>query len=293
MATAQRTPDVEETLAWEAEQRPRAGWAAVLAGVLILAGPILRGSGTGGQPSAPFVESLKRAFEGQPDRESLRVALFEFLDDKSVLLIASSVVSAVGFLALIAALGYLYRATVARRPVLPRAALILALAGPALAGVALVVFQLALSARVSDFLAGDKSVASANDIGDSGVLTAAQILQTVGTLATAFALVLLALNAMRAGLLTRFMGILGIIAGAALVLLPQNPVLSFWLVALGFLILGRWPSGVPRAWETGREEPWPTAQQVREARDAGPPVDAGPPPDAPHVASKKKKRKRR
>ena len=36
---------------------------------------------------------------------------------------------------------------------------------------------------------------------------------TLGTLATAFAIVITALNAMRVGLLTRFMGVLGIIVG--------------------------------------------------------------------------------
>ncbi|HSD78163.1 MAG TPA: hypothetical protein VLA98_12190, partial [Solirubrobacteraceae bacterium] len=128
-----------------------------------------------------------------------------------------------------------------------------------------------------------------------------------------FAIVMTALNAMRAGLLTRFMGILGIIVGATVVLpLDQLGIIrSFWLAALGALILGRWPAGVPAAWTTGEAVAWPTQQQVREQRErrrreaAGgpshapradaPPSTPRPEPRTgePHSASKKKRRKRR
>ena len=88
----------------------------------------------------------------------------------------------------------------------------------------------------------------------------------------------------------------------------------FWLVALGALILGRWPTALPKAWATGKAEPWPTQQQVREQRDAArgrqqpatSPAASGAhapkPPTAPrpepattqaHASSKKRKRKRR
>jgi hypothetical protein len=126
------------------------------------------------------------------------------------------------------------------------------------------------------------------------------------------------------GLLTRFMGILGVIVGVAVApILPidqQGIIRVFWLAALGLLFLGRWPSGTPKAWVTGEAEPWPTQQQLRERREAAraerderAPSSGGrsstpktPPPAAPsprrpdpaaagsdHSASKKKKRKRR
>jgi hypothetical protein len=72
---------------------------------------------------------------------------------------------------------------------------------------------------------------------------------------------------MRAGLLTRFMGFLGIIVGALFVLplAPGPPVVqSFWLAALAALLLGKWPSGVPPAWAAGREIRWPTRQEMVE-----------------------------
>ena len=102
-----------------------------------------------------------------------------------------------------------------------------------------------------------------------------------GQFALAFAFVLISLNAMRAGLLTRFMGVLGILVGVFPVLLsllastlsgvgggPAPIVQFFWLGALAYLFTGRWPNGLPKAWKTGKEEPWPSSQEMREKRQA-------------------------
>ena len=75
-------------------------------------------------------------------------------------------------------------------------------------------------------------------------------------LALGFWLVKGSLDAMRIGLLTRFMGIMGIALGPALVLGFGLLVMPLWLMALGVLFLGRWPRGMPPAWITGRAEPW-------------------------------------
>jgi hypothetical protein len=76
------------------------------------------------------------------------------------------------------------------------------------------------------------------------------------------------LNAMRVGLLTRFLGYLGIIGGVLTIipLVPIPIVEAYWLLALAYLLSGRWPSGVPPAWSSGRAEPWPSSQQLRAAR---------------------------
>ena len=97
-----------------------------------------------------------------------------------------------------------------------------------------------------------------------------QILMLLGGFALGFTFVMLCMNAMRAGLLTRFMGVLGMIVGATFVLpLDQQGVIrAFWLIALGFLISGRWPSGMPPAWQTGEAVPWPSQAELREQRDA-------------------------
>jgi hypothetical protein len=116
--------------------------------------------------------------------------------------------------------------------------------------------------------------------------------------------VLISINAMRVGLLTRFMGILGVIVGVLFVIPigSQLPIVQcFWLISVGLLFLARWPGGVPPAWDTGRAEPWPSQQELREARQgAGPAPAPGTDDDAPeapagvpHPSSKKRKRKRR
>ena len=67
------------------------------------------------------------------------------------------------------------------------------------------------------------------------------------------------------------MGYLGIIAGV-LTIIPIVPipiVEAYWLVALAYLISGRWPSGVPPAWTSGRAVPWPSSQELRAARAQG------------------------
>ena len=95
----------------------------------------------------------------------------------------------------------------------------------------------------------------------------------VGSLLLAVAFVLISLNAMRVGLLTKFMGYLGMIAaGASLLLIGSAPALLievFWLLAVGYLLIGRWPGGDPVAWKSGKAEPWPTAAEIREQRQAG------------------------
>jgi hypothetical protein len=94
-------------------------------------------------------------------------------------------------------------------------------------------------------------------------------------LLTAVSFVLVSLNAMRVGLLTRFMGYLGIFAGVLTIaaITPVPVVAGYWLVALAVLFLGRWPTGTPPSWRSGKAEPWPSTQQLREQaaaqREAG------------------------
>ena len=53
------------------------------------------------------------------------------------------------------------------------------------------------------------------------------------------------LDAMRVGLLTRFMGVFGIALGPAFVLQFGSLILPLWLIALGALFAGRWPRRPP------------------------------------------------
>ena len=296
---------VEETLTWERQQGPRAAIAAAVAAIATFAGGIISSTALSNQPHVPLATSLQNAAKpGAETRPSLRAPQLEYIHSKAGTLILGGLVLAIGYFAFLPALGYLYRATKARRPALPRAVLVLALIGPALLGVAAIVFQVALTQKAGDFVnSADHTRDAVDNVTNNGLLRGVQILNLPGTLCLAFALVLLSLNAMRVGLLTRFIGVLGVICGGALVLLPQNPIIVFWLLALAVLFAHRWPQGMPAAWETGTAVPWPSATEVAEQRAAarGKAPRSAPEPDAvsesgpaeAHSASKKRKRKRR
>jgi F0F1-type ATP synthase membrane subunit c/vacuolar-type H+-ATPase subunit K len=168
------------------------------------------------------------------------------------------------------ALSHLYRSTRARRPALPRGVLYAAIAGAALVAISGIVQAIGVTTQASAFAhSSTQTAAAARDVLRSQAIVVALVLRQIGVFGLGFAFVLLALNGMRVGLLTRFMGVLGMIVGV-LFIIPLGsslPVVqAFWLVALGVLFLGRWPAGQPPAWVTGEAQPWPTQQELRERR---------------------------
>jgi hypothetical protein len=89
-----------------------------------------------------------------------------------------------------------------------------------------------------------------------------------GRLGLAFALVYTCLYAMRAGLLTRFWGALGVAVGAvALLLLLQFTLI--WFAYFGLLAAGWLPRGRPPAWAAGEAIPWPTPGEKAAAKLGG------------------------
>jgi hypothetical protein len=89
-------------------------------------------------------------------------------------------------------------------------------------------------------------------------------------LAFGVAFVMVCLNAMRVGLLTRFLGYLGVISAVLYVIpnqfLPGPIVQAFWLANLAFML---WSVGSPRdppAWAAGEPVPWPSSAEMREQR---------------------------
>jgi hypothetical protein len=117
----------------------------------------------------------------------------------------------------------------------------------------------------------DHTNAAALDARNDPIGVAGAIIGELGALALAIAFLLVCLHSMRAGLLTRFMGIIGMFVAATLVIRGFDPfgvVRSFWLGAFGMMVLGRLPRGRPPAWSVAEAVPWPTQQQVREQREA-------------------------
>jgi len=71
-------------------------------------------------------------------------------------------------------------------------------------------------------------------------------------------MVYVSLQALRAGLVTRFLGSLGMALGASMILILPIAVLAMlaWTGFLGLMFVGRTPGGRPPAWETGEAIPW-------------------------------------
>jgi hypothetical protein len=297
--------DPQQQLAWEARQRPRAGVLAIVAGVLTLGGFIWTAVAFRDIPRSGFLRSLAASAEpgAAGSRPSLRLDEFQFYDDKALTFIGSSLMRGLAYLAFAWALTFLAAATRARRPELPRLVVYVGLVGAVLAAVATIISGVGTVLAVQDFLDGPRTVDAAGDVAKNSLLQTANLLSLLAPLGVAAGVLLVSLNAMRVGLLTRFLGILGMICGG-LAVFSQFVfafVATFWLVAIGLIFLGRPEATVPPSWRTGKAEPWPNQREVAEsrraAREKAAPEPAGEPvaatPGRAHTSSKKRKRKRR
>ena len=296
----------EQQLAWEARQRPRAGIAAIAAAVLMIGGFFWWASMLRDTPRAGFLESLGQAPADGPigTQPSVQTTGLQYYVDNTLGFIGAGIVQGLAPLALAWVLTFLAAATRARRPEFPRLAVYVGLVGAVLLGLATMLLPIDRVIAFNDFLDGERTVDDARNIGGSVSVTA-ELLAYVGQFLLAAGMLLVSLNAMRAGLLTRFLGILGVISGVLFVfpqLMPLPVVQAFWLIVLGLTLLGVGRTQLPPAWQTGKAEPWPSAQQAAarrrevEERKQGirpEPEPARVPAARPHPSSKKRKRKRR
>jgi hypothetical protein len=206
-----------------------------------------------------------------PEGKNHHADLLRYFDRHSGEYLAASILQAFGVLLLVIVAVHLYRAAKQRNPDQQAVVLVTGVYGP-IAFAASTLMRAITYTIVADDFAGRavQTEAVADDLRDSPVIAVATALGLTGLLALGFWLVKGSLDAMRLGLLTRFMGILGIALGPALVLGIGLYVLPLWLVALGVLFLGRWPGGTPPAWITGRAEPWPSRADAPPSGDASP-----------------------
>lgn len=326
----------QETLADERRRRIPAAVAAIGAGILTLIGSIVV-LFAGDFPAVQLLRALDERLSAGAEpvlkvREMLYFNDHPFLEVGPVPIqqIGAAFISAVTAAAVGYALVYLYRATYARRPEIGRATIVVIVAGSVLVAIPSLVGGVAVALELKSFAdSSDQTAQAARDVLGSPAIVACLLLKQFGGLLLGLAFVLLSLKAMSVGLLTRFMGVLGIIVGV-ITILPLGRSIPFvqmlWLIALGMLFLHRWSGaqGLPPAWTTGEEQPWPSQQELREARLARgeekaaargerkekpsggssngkargrPAVPETPAPEAPkrpaHSSSKKKKRKRR
>jgi len=300
----------EDHLAWEAKQRTSAAIAAILAGVLTLVGTLWRGLILQDAPRPGLLDALGRLQDPGPPigpQKSLAIPFFEYYQDHQVTILLASVLVALGSIAVGWALTYLAVAVRARRPEFPKLLVYLPIVAAVLNAIYVLTSELQRSRSFDHLLNGSATVDAVLDLKADALAIFAAIIGLPGTLGLALAIVFVSLNAMRVGLLTRFMGVLGMITGALLVIPFGGPlpvVQAFWLVMLGALFLGRAPGPTPPAWQTGEAMPWPTSAQIREQKQraaaagrgevvdapAEPVAAAGPSPSA---SARKRKKKRR
>jgi hypothetical protein len=258
-----------------------------------------------------------RAFPAQSSTRD-RVAL-EHIHDRASIYVVAAVLSALSLATLAVALWYLFRVTRNRRPELPSWLEPLIWIGPVLFAAALALGTADQLHVASEFVKGAHTEVRANHLTKT-LAVAPRIVGQAGAFAIAISLVMVSLNAMRVGLLTRFLGIIGVVIGALLVLpiLPGQVFQIFWLGALAAVFLDKYPGGRGESWASGEPGQWLSAAEARRAeiretrgREQGTVQTGGiedpplPEPDedpddasdederTPHPTSKKRRRKRR
>ena len=284
----------EERLAYEARVRNRQTALAAAAGILLMIGVVI-------QIGGPHVNVSESTLGLITEHKRFGRDLL------------GSIATAISLLCVGWTLLYLWDATRAREPgAKPWFLGWIAVAGGVVEAVSVIVYVVAFGSAASDFVgSGSQTYPEAHTLLTAAPLIIGQIGNYLGLFLLAIGFVLISLNAMRAGLLTRFLGYLGIIAGVLTIipLVPIPIVEAYWLLALAYLLSGRWPSGVPPAWTTGQAVPWPSRQQQlggapaarggrQRARAPQPaPETVGAPTPAPtstrSTTSKRKRKKRR
>jgi hypothetical protein len=264
-----RAPEPEAPLAWEARNRTWAGVVAIVAGVLTIAGAVITAIALSDKPSVTAFDALRDATGARAANDGLKAASVLYVHDKAAALTFGQALTALSGLLSALALVYLYRAIRARREGFGQLGLIALAIGGVLSFVGGLVPQIAVDVTSARFAsAADHSTLAAHDAIQPPVALAGALIGYIGTLALAVGFLVVAVNGMRLGLLTRFMGTLGIIAGVLWVLpIVSLPIVqAFWLITLGVLFLRLIPQAVPPAWRSGRAEPWPSRQEQVAAR---------------------------
>ncbi len=269
--------EIEQRVAFESARRERLAVPAGAGGVLYLLSGIVLDATLKGLPTVGIVQGLEPAFRGEArPAVSLRAGEVRFVAHHAFGLIASGVLTAIAVAALTALLVFLADCTRFRRPEAWPAARPLVLIGGVAYLLLNVIHQIALAVSTHGFLHG-------SDFGNTAVeralLTsgafgyAIQLVGLLAALALTVGTIAVAVGAMRAGLLPRWMGMLGAVVGlmflpffatATLQLIP-----AFWMVALALLLIRRWPSGDPPAWPSGEARPWPTQAERRGGARSG------------------------
>jgi hypothetical protein len=296
--------EIRQQVAKESELRARLAVPAFAGGFLYLLSSIIIASTLKGAPTVGLLEGLAPAFSGVANPAvSPRAAEVKFISHHAFPLIAGSLLAAVAVAALTLILLLLLDATRFRRAQTWSVARPLVLFG----GIAVVVVslghQVVSSIETHNFVAGhdysNHAVDQALTTGTANVLV--DYVDLLAGLALAAGMIATMINAMRVGLIVRWLGVLGIFTGL-LIFLPiggaeLQVVPAFWMVMMGILYVGKWPNGEPPAWAAGEARPWPSRAQQRAAgrpaANGNGRADVAPAPVQPASGGSSRKRRRK
>lgn len=300
--------EIRAQVAAESERRSRLAVPSFAGGFLYLLGAIIVASTLNGAPTVGLLQGLTPALSGVADPAvSPRAAEVKFISHHAFPLIAGSALSAVAIGALTLILLLLLDATRFRRPETWSGGRPLVLFGGVAVAVVSVGHQVISAINTHSFAVGhDFSNHAADQALTKGATNVVvDYVDLLAGLSLAAGMVVVMVNARRVGLLPRWMGWLGIFT-AVLIFLPIGGaeleiVPSFWLVMMGILYVGRWPNGEPPAWAAGEARPWPSAAEMRAAKQAGQGqpalsaagADATPAPARPASGGSSRKRRKR
>jgi len=262
-----------------------------------------------------YIASVALDQSGAVPLAGVETERYRAIDEAATDLLLSVVLRSVAFALLLFPLLYLFRAAQARNPRVSGPMVGFVFIGPILLALQGIFAWIAQTSVASDFVAqsgaGGDIYTLLDDLAeDSVAFEIAQGLLFPALLGLIVVMVYVPLQALRAGLLTRFFATLGMALGAsALFIVPAISLLALtlWFGWLALIILDKLRKGRPPAWDAGVAMPWPKpgeqAQPVPAAA-GGPDVVEGdatelfePDESRDHSArrerAKKKKRKRR
>lgn len=205
--------------------------------------------------------------------------------------IIGAVLDACGLFGLAVLLFWLHRSAQARQPQLRAATRYTATVGAVLGAVMALVYTILFTQKAHQFVTtGTQGYPEASHLFSSALWFIPQLALELGNLLLAVGVVLVALSAMRVGLVPRIVGYSGVLSGALFIIgVPVlTPIIQgFWLAATAVLLARRWPSGDPPAWDSGEAVPWPpTARQQAQQDRARDRANRGSRGNRPRVSDK-------
>ncbi len=270
------TAEIQQRTAFETARRARLGVPAAAGGVLYLLSAIILNATLKELPTVGIVQGLEPALRGEGNPAvSPRAGEIKYIDHHAFGLIAGNVLMAVAVLALTLVLLFIGECTRFRRPeTWPAARLLVLIGGIGYASLNLI-HEVVLAIEAHNFVSSDDFTNHAVEkallaTGSGGVFLS--LLGLLAALALTVGMIAAMMGAMRAGLLPRWLSVLGILSGLLFLPFFNSPTLelipTFWLVATGILLWGNWPNGDPPAWAAGEARPWPTQADMRAQREA-------------------------